>query len=221
MAGIINGASWNLLRHASVNCERVVNHESCETLDIWRHRNSEEWTLPVEIHTSTDHATEIEKAFIANHEMVYRAAFRITGNASDAEDVLQTLFLRLIRREWIPDHGSAWSPYLHRAAVNIALDIVRMRGRQVSLGETELMLEGNRPDPHQEHSSTELRKGFTSALTELNPNAAEIFTLRYLEGYKIQEIAGMLKTSKGAVAVTLFRTRSRLRKSMRKFLGGR
>jgi len=57
-------------------------------------------------------------------------------------------------------------------------------------------------------------------LAELNPSAAEMFTLRYVEGYRVQEIAKLLRTSKGTVAVTLFRTRSRLRKSMRKFLGG-
>jgi RNA polymerase sigma-70 factor, ECF subfamily len=176
--------------------------------------------LPVEIHPDADRATEIEKAFLENHEMVYKAAFRITGNASDAEDVLQTLFLRLVRREWLPDPRCGWPAYLHRAAVNIALDIIRTRTRQVALGDSELMLEESRPDPYREHSAAELRKWFTTALAELNPIAAEMFTLRYVEGYRVQEIAKLLRTSKGTVAVTLFRTRSRLRKSMRKFLGG-
>jgi len=176
--------------------------------------------LPVEIHPDADRATEIEKAFLDNHEMVYKAAFRITGNASDAEDVLQTLFLRLVRREWLPDPRCGWPAYLHRAAVNIALDIIRTRTRQVALGDGELMLQESRPDQHREHSAAELRKWFTTALAELNPMAAEMFTLRYVEGYRVQEIAKLLHTSKGTVAVTLFRTRSRLRKSMRKFLGG-
>jgi len=176
--------------------------------------------LPVEIHPDADRATEIEKAFLENHEMVYKAAFRITGNASDAEDVLQTLFLRLVRREWLPDPRCGWPAYLHRAAVNIALDIIRSRARQVALGDGELMLQENRPDPYREHSAAELRKWFTTALAELNAIAAEMFTLRYIEGYRVQEIAKVLHTSKGTVAVTLFRTRSRLRKSIRKFLGG-
>jgi RNA polymerase sigma-70 factor (ECF subfamily) len=177
--------------------------------------------LSVETRLATDRATEIEKAFLDNHEMVYRAAFRITGNASDAEDVLQTLFLRLVRREWVPDGPLGWPAYLHRAAINIALDVVRSRGRQVPLGDSEFALHEKRPDPHREHSATELRNWLTNALGELSPTAAEIFILRYVEGYKVQEIAAMLDTSKGSVAVTLFRTRSRLRKSIRKFLGGR
>ena len=176
--------------------------------------------MPVETHSHTDHTTELEKAFLKNHEMVYRAAFRITGNASDAEDVLQTLFLRLIRREWVPGQEFGWSAYLHRAAINIALDIVRTRARQVSLGDSEFLLQENRPDPHREYSGAELRKWFATALAELSPKAAEMFVLRHIEGYRIQDIAKLLNVSKGTVAVTLFRTRSRLRKSVRKFLGG-
>ena len=173
----------------------------------------------VETRLEVDPADEIEKAFLDHHEMVYRAAYRITGNASDAEDVLQTLFLRLVRREWIPDRQFGWPAYLHRSAVNISLDIIRSRGRSVALGDDDVLLE-NRPDPHHAHSSTELRQALTTALADLNPAWAEIFVLRYIEGYKVQEIASMLKSTKSTVAVTLFRTRSRLRKSMRKFLGG-
>jgi DNA-directed RNA polymerase specialized sigma24 family protein len=77
-------------------------------------RNSKERILPVETQSHSGHASEIEKAFLENHEMVYRTAFRVTGNASDAEDVLQTLFLRLVRREWTPDPGAGWTSYLHR-----------------------------------------------------------------------------------------------------------
>ena len=175
--------------------------------------------MAVSTRPDTGHAVEIEKAFLENHEMVYKAAFRITGNASDAEDVLQTLFLRLVRKEWLPDRQYGWPPYLHRAAVNIALDIVRTRSRQTPLGEPELEVPETRPDPHSQHSATELRQCFSAALAELNPTAAEMFVLRYIEGYDIREIGRMLKTTQGTVAVTLFRARGRLRKSIRKFLG--
>lgn len=153
--------------------------------------------------------------------MVYRTAFRITGNASDAEDALQTLFLRLVRREWLPDPESGWSAYLQRAAVNIALDIVRTRARQAPLDDSEFTLQERHPDPYREHSAKELRQAFNEALMELKPNAAEMFVLRHVEGYAVEEIAKIFHTSRGTVAVTLFRTRRRLRKSIRKFLGGR
>lgn len=177
--------------------------------------------MPVQTHPETDHAAEIEKAFLEHHEMVYKTAYRITGNATDAEDVLQTLFLRLVRREWVPAPQFGWPAYLRRAAVNVALDIVRTRGRQVALGASEFALPESRPDPHREHSAAELQKWLAAELAKLNPGWAEIFTLRHVEGYKIHEIARMLGTTKSTVAVTLFRTRHRLQKSVRKFLGGR
>ena len=66
-----------------------------------------------------------EALFREHHGAVYRAAYRITGNAMDAEDVLQTVFTRLLRRERqrpFRERGS----YLHRAAVNAALDLMRV-----------------------------------------------------------------------------------------------
>ena len=39
----------------------------------------------------------LEQIFLEHKDLVYRAAYRVTGNSSDAEDVLQTVFLRLVR----------------------------------------------------------------------------------------------------------------------------
>src|SRR5215472_9212164 len=70
---------------------------------------------------------EIERIFREHHGLVFRAAYRITGNASDAEDVLQTVFLRLVRRDPQADAVENVASYLHRAAVNSALDLMRSR----------------------------------------------------------------------------------------------
>ena len=75
---------------------------------------------------------DFERIFNENHALVYRVAYRITGNNEDAEDVLQTLFLRLLRREILPDVDRNPRAYMHRAAINIALDIVKLRSRTVS-----------------------------------------------------------------------------------------
>lgn len=47
---------------------------------------------------------EVERLFRAHHGLVFRTAYRITGNATDAEDVLQTVFLRLMRRDGLLPH---------------------------------------------------------------------------------------------------------------------
>src|SRR4028119_509735 len=71
----------------------------------------------------------LEAIFREHHGNVFRTAYRITGNAADAEDVLQTVFMRLLRREEQPDLSNSAGSYLHRAAVNAALDTLRRRKR--------------------------------------------------------------------------------------------
>lgn len=70
-------------------------------------------------------ALELDDLFDAHHGLVFRTAYRITGNAADAEDVLQTVFLRLLGRD--PGGSTLEKPesYLRRAAINVALDLVR------------------------------------------------------------------------------------------------
>jgi RNA polymerase sigma-70 factor (ECF subfamily) len=98
----------------------------------------------------------LESLFLQHHDRVFRAAHRVTGSAADAEDVLQTVFLRLARSQetqgreaWgqqAPNEESAvagrnegalrtfeWSEnpeaYLSRAAINASLDLLRKRKR--------------------------------------------------------------------------------------------
>ena len=61
---------------------------------------------------------ELERDFRAHHGLVFATAYRITGNAGDAEDVLQTVFLRLLRRDRNADPLEKPESYLRRAAIN-------------------------------------------------------------------------------------------------------
>jgi RNA polymerase sigma-70 factor (ECF subfamily) len=90
--------------------------------------------------------------FREHHGAVYRAAYRITGNAMDAEDVLQTVFTRLLRREEQPDLSENAGSYLHRAAVNAALDLMRRRkrARKVDLDEVgDTLVDHQEPGPER------------------------------------------------------------------------
>ena len=164
--------------------------------------------------TSTERLADLEKLFLAHNDRVYRAAYRVTGNASDAEDVLQTVFLRLLRQgsdfKSVEDAGN----YLYRAGVNAALDIVRSRrsAAAVPLGEEAPHESAWKPD--RGHHSPELRDKLRSAIAQLHETAAEMFVLRYFEGFDNAEIARLMSTSEGTVAVTLHRTRARLQKEL-------
>src|SRR6478752_2651567 len=96
---------------------------------------------PTTVRTAVaDSSEDIERAFLAHHDRIFRAAYRVTGNISDAEDVLQTVFLRLLRHghnfTGVDDAGR----YLHRAGVNAALDVMRSRrsAGSVPLDDVEL-----------------------------------------------------------------------------------
>lgn len=146
--------------------------------------------------------------------MIYRAAYAITGSRQDADDVLQTVFLKLIRREYPPDLKRNPKAYLHRAAVNMALDVIRARRRYAFTEDFEHL---ECPSADREASANELHVRLNRVLSELNPDAAQILVLRYVHDYSDAEISKMLGTSRGAIALRLFRLRARLKK----LLGGK
>ncbi|HUB77830.1 MAG TPA: sigma-70 family RNA polymerase sigma factor [Bryobacteraceae bacterium] len=166
---------------------------------------------------------ELERIFREHHAMVFRAAYRVTGNADDAEDVLQTVFLRMVKREAGAQPVENMASFLHRAAVNAALDLVRSRQniRNIPLDELEPVLSepAHRAPDRVQHSS-EIRDWLRGALARLNPKIAEMFMLRFFDGKDNPEIARILQTTPGTVAVTLSRTRDRLEKEFKAYLGG-
>jgi len=172
---------------------------------------------------ATPQAPELERIFREHHALVFRAAYRVTGNASDAEDVLQTVFLRLIKRDAGAPPVDNLASFLHRAAVNAAVDLLRARRniRNIPLDEVEPVLADQaHRSPERAHSSGEIREWLRTAVARLNPRIAEMFILRFFEGKDNPEIARLLNTTPGTVAVTLSRTRDRLEKEFRTELGG-
>src|SRR6185436_18336514 len=76
-------------------------------------------------------AQEFEQLFHDHYPMVYRTAYSVTGSREDAEDVVQTIFLRLYRRGDMAAVKENPKAYLYRAAVNTAVSVVRARRRHV------------------------------------------------------------------------------------------
>ncbi len=164
-----------------------------------------------------------------HHAAALKAAWRITGDAHDAEDVLQTVFLRLAR-EGVPDGLDNPAAYLNRAAINAALDIVRARKRR-NIIPFEVTRDGEgpstttrerhappasdgAPDRDAGHGAAELRDRLRIGVAALAPRVGEIFALRYFEGWSNREIATHMGTSESSIGVTLFRARKRLRDTL-------
>lgn len=161
---------------------------------------------------------------------LYRIAQAITHNHEDAEEVVQTAFLKA--HQYLPRfQGNArFSSWLIRIAMNesfIKLRKQRSNREQSFDGCASTNSEGPdrlfqpRPDlsdwttnPELLYSTTELRQILESSLLKLTPRLRVVFILRDVEGHSINETSGMLKLTPTAVKTRLSRARLLLREHL-------
>lgn len=100
--------------------------------------------------------------------------------------------------------------YLYRAAVNVSLNTIRGKKRQAASDMSTVSTIS------ESDSAEDIHRALYEAVAELSPESAHILLLRYVHDYSDAEIAKLLGTSRGTIAVSLYRSRRRLRKLMRK-----
>ena len=154
--------------------------------------------------SSTTPIAGFDELYERHYEAVFRAALRVTGNPADAEDVLQTVFARVLAKAGSRDDLALPNAYFRRAAVNAAVDVLRRR---------ELRAE-SAYDAEATHASVQppflLKERLRRALAILEPDDATLFLLRHVEGLSIEELAEMFEIQKNNVTVRLHRIRVRL-----------
>ena len=159
--------------------------------------------------TSTTALAGFAELYERHYEAVFRAALRVTGNPADAEDVLQTVFLRVLARGGDVEGVALPAAYFRRAAVNAAVDVLRRR---------ELRGESAYDDDRVPYAAVQppllLKERLRRAITALDSEDAGLFLLRHVEGLSIEELAGMFRIEKNNVAVRLHRIRHRLQAEM-------
>lgn len=143
-------------------------------------------------------------------EAVFRAALRVTGRLADAEDVLQTVFLRVLAREGAAEEMAQPAAYFRRAAVNAAVDVLRRRELHAESAYDELAPHAAVPPPSL------LKERLRRAIATVDPDDASLFLLRHVEGLSIDELAGMFRIEKNNVAVRLHRIRRRLQTELQR-----
>jgi RNA polymerase sigma-70 factor (ECF subfamily) len=156
---------------------------------------------------------KLERLFREHSTMVYRTAYGVTGNREDAQDILQTIFLRLLRSDSARDAQQDPKAYLYRAAVNLSLDTLKTRRRRPfvrDVDHTQVAAPNAAATIDEDHSR------LYEAVASLPPESREIVILRYIHEYSDSKIATMLGKSRVAVAVSLFRSRARLKKLLQK-----
>src|SRR6187549_1567317 len=151
--------------------------------------------------TSTTPPPGFAELYAHHYETVFRAALRVTGRPADAEDVLQTVFLRVLARGGDVDDVAQPAAYFRRAAVNAAVDVLRRRELHAESAYDDLA-------PHAAVQAPGLlRERLRRAIAAVDSDDASLFLLRHVEGLSIEELAVMFKIEKNNVAVKLHRIR--------------
>ena len=147
---------------------------------------------------------------------LYRTAYRMTGNAADADDVVQETFLRAYRYRDRFESPDGSSPWLFRIASNYAVDLLRRRNRwkQSEIDEAGGPLPSSAPDPDRLLRSDEISRTVQERMAALTPNERVAFTLRHYEGMPLKEIAEIMDIRVNAVKNHVFRAVRKMRAAL-------
>ncbi|MGH7810840.1 MAG: RNA polymerase sigma factor [Candidatus Binatia bacterium] len=173
-------------------------------------------------------------AAIFNHyaARLYNVAQRILGDASDAEEVIQDVFLTAYRKAGMFQGHSQFSTWLYRLTVNAALGKIR-RGKKHRSVEYDEYLPKFQSDGHhavrpvvdwsdtldEKYARTELQQLLAKALDQLKPLDKSVMVLGDIEGLSDKEIAATLNLTVSAVKTRLHRARLFLRGKLAVHLG--
>jgi RNA polymerase sigma-70 factor (ECF subfamily) len=157
---------------------------------------------------------ELDRVYREHAPLIYRTAWGVLGTREDAEDVLQSVFLALLRRESLPDLQQNPRAYLYRAAVTASLDVLKAKRRRPVLVDDVARFDVAAADPGSSFDE-DLYERLYAAIGHLSADASSVLILRYMHSKSLAEIAQELGLSRTAVAVRLFRSRARLKALLR------
>lgn len=158
-------------------------------------------------------ATPTWSELVRDHSaQVYRLAYRLTGNAYDAEDLTQDVFVRVFRSIH-SFHAGNLEGWLHRITTNLFLDGARRRKRirMDALGAAPETLWGQTAGAGEVHADTILDADVAAALQALKPEQRVAVVLCDIEGLTYDEIAEVLDIKVGTVRSRIARGRAQLR----------
>lgn len=149
----------------------------------------------------------------------HRVAFRLTGNASDAEDVVQEAFLKAFRQLGRFEARADFRTWIHRITVNCAIDFIRARRhRETAHDPVDLddqapadAVASHAPAPDRQVLSTEIGERVTAGLGGLTALERAAFMLRHVEGRSIDEIGSALGLKTEAAKHSVFRAVRKMR----------
>jgi RNA polymerase sigma-70 factor, ECF subfamily len=154
----------------------------------------------------------------------YNACLRITNDAGLAEDAVQDALLRAWDRRDEFRGDADLDTWIHRIALNAAIDLVRRRKPQLQIQVHEdvianLAMAPPAPSPESHYAHEALGKDLALAMQRLTPMERQTFLLKHIEGWRLEEIADSQHTNVNNAKQTLFRAVRKLRADLHAWRG--
>jgi len=156
---------------------------------------------------------DFHAAIAARADRWMAAALRITRDRALAEDAVQEALLSAWNKREQFEGGSRLDTWIHRIAVNAALQILRKQ-RPASFDPLDFEIADDGATQDDERLNDELEADLQSSLAALSDIERTCFVLKHLEQWRLREIADELNLSIGTVKQALFRGVRKLRRRM-------
>lgn len=145
-------------------------------------------------------------------------AYRIVGNADDAKDITQMVFVKLYHNLRRYDPSKRFTTWLYRIATNASIDYVRKFKKQKFelLEETWGIPDKREHSPAHQLAYRMLKENVLKAADRLSHKQRTAFVLRDVEGLDIAEVAVIMNMPQATVRWYLHRARGRLRQEIQK-----
>jgi len=147
---------------------------------------------------------------------VYAVCYRVIGNAEDAKDISQLVFLKLWENLEKYDPQYAFDTWLYRMVTNVAIDFMRNKQSRDNAVNSNLRLVKTSADPEQTVvvQRKEVENVFAEISTVLSPKQKTIFIMNQMEDLSSAEIAKILGCRESTVRNHLFNARKLMQQQL-------
>ena len=142
---------------------------------------------------------------------IYNAAYRVLGNAEDAADIAQAVFLKVAERLEEYDPRFKFFSWLYRIAINESLNLLRRNGREEPLDEEMDIPGADSANPEWQLGEAQVSRRVQGALMRMRAEDRVMIALRHFSECSYREIAAILELDERTVKSRLYEARSRLR----------
>jgi len=161
-------------------------------------------------------AREFKQRFMPHYKLLYRVAYHLTGNAQDAEDLLQDMYLKLWqKRDNLPDEAMK-EAYLVTMMRRLFIDQRRLKHVDTS---AELKNEEGPPDERSLDEQIDSRdevKQIEGLIQQLSERDAKIIQMHLMEDRSYEEIEQDTGLSQGNIRIIVMRTKQKLKQQFQK-----